>query len=71
MYSASKDKEHQMNFPIFKKAIKQIPIAENDIKIEELKLEWKKQKMKLEEVTDKAKRKEIEDSMKQFRREIR
>ena len=31
-----------MTFVAFKKAIKKIPIAENDYRVEEIKLKWKK-----------------------------
>jgi len=44
-----------MTFVAFKKAIKKIPIAENDYRVEEIKLKWKKIKMELQETKDKRK----------------
>lgn len=38
-----------MTFPIFKKALKYVPIVEKEIKMEELKFQWKKTKLRLDE----------------------
>lgn len=59
-----------MSFPKFKKAIKQIPVAEIELKIEELKFEWRKLKLKLEEITDEQKRKEIDAKKNAIKKEI-
>jgi hypothetical protein len=70
MNSSSKNKDHKMTFPVFKKAIKQIPIAENEFKIEELKLEWTRAKMKLEENKDSNKQAELENKRKSIKKQI-
>lgn len=61
-----------MSFPVFKNAIKHIPVAEREMKLEELKFQWKKIKMKLEEgVNSPRKREGLVDKKKQFGKQIR
>ena len=60
-----------MNFPIFKKALKFIPSVEKELKLEELKFQWKKIKMKLEEKHDNDDaRKELESQKNELKNQI-
>ena len=38
-----------MTFPVFKKALRYVPVIEREIKMEELKFKWKKLKLRLDE----------------------
>jgi hypothetical protein len=59
-----------MTFPVFKRAIMHIPLAENEVKTEELKVEWNRFWMKLEETKDPNKQIEYENKKRNIKKQI-
>jgi hypothetical protein len=59
-----------MSFPIFKKALKQIPVEENEYLIEELKFKWRKIKLELKETTDINQQQILDDKKRRIKQKI-
>ncbi|CAI2380586.1 unnamed protein product [Moneuplotes crassus] len=63
--------EFKMSFPIFKNAVKYIPVAEREIKLEDAKFQWRKIKLKLEEgVSSPTKKDHLQQQKKEYQKQI-